>query len=515
MTSHLETLRRWRHRAAPKRSDIIRAMLVGACANVAGAGLFVGAITLLAFSAGHPSWRSIAIALIIIETIAFLRSPLRFAERMTSHHLGYAAVTTWRRWLVETVGLWPRSTWRAIAQGDVLERSLHDTDELQSLWVRGILPLMATATTMLAGDVVLFIVTKENVSPLVAVLLLQALVFAICAALFPRLAAADAHMRDARGTLVATLVSISSTAREVRLLGAERVVRERITRAQHPLAAAEARFNRLRSRCAATIIAGTLLTLGVLWWTLPPLSATGLVAAAWIALATIEQADAVPAALDSLVAVIGAGERLDALDIEQAPRTTRATTGLVSIAWSPAHTHTPVELGRRVAVIGPSGSGKTRLLERLAGLDDGPTGLFLDGHDSAGLEEQSLRRVVRYVPADPGLVRGLVRDTLGLGAPVTPELLAMARQLGLNFELDDRIEDLSRGERQRFAVVRALATSPRVLLLDEPTSGLGREDTRKVLELLAQQPVVTVIASHDHDVVAWCHDVVDVTELAV
>ena len=91
----------------------------------------------------------------------------------------------------------------------------------------------------------------------------------------------------------------------------------------------------------------------------------------------------------------------------------------------------------------------------------------------------------------------------------------MARQLGLNFELDDRIEDLSRGERQRFAVVRALATSPRVLLLDEPTSGLGREDTRKVLELLAQQPVVTVIASHDHDVVAWCHDVVDVTELAV
>jgi len=344
---------------------------------------------------------------------------------------------------------------------------------------------------------------------------LQTLVFAVCAALFPRLAAADAQMRDARGTLVATLVSISSTAREVRLLGAERIMRVRITRAQHPLAAAEEHFDRFRSRCAATIIAGTLLTLGVLWWTLPPLSATGLVAAAWIALATIEQADAVPAALDALVAVIGAGERLDALDIEQAPRTTRATAGLVNIAWSPAHTPVPMELGRRVAVIGPSGSGKTRLLERLAGLDAGPTGLFLDGHDSAELEEQSLRRVVRYVPADPGLVRGLVRDTLGLGTTVTPELLAMARRLGLNFELDDRIEDLSRGERQRFAVVRALATSPRVLLLDEPTSGLGREDTRKVLELLAEKPVVTVIASHDPDVVAWCHDVVDVAELAV
>lgn len=515
MTSHLTTLGRWRRRASPSRRAIVRATLVGVIANVAGAGLFVGAITLLTFSAGRPSWRAVAIALILIETIAFLRSPLRFAERMTSHHLGYAAVTTWRRWLVETVGRWPQSKWRTIATGDVLERSLRDTDELQSLWVRGILPLVATGVTMVAGDVCLFTVTKESSVTVSLLVLLQLLTALACAVALPRLASADAEVRRARGEFVASLVTVTSTAREVRLLGGDESLRRRLALAHGPLDLAERRVATVRSWCASVIVASTLLTLATLWWSLPPLSATGLVAAVWIALATIEQSEAVPGALDALVAVIGAGERLDSLEVAQPLRTATDTDGALRVQWSATMSPQPLRNGQRVAVVGPSGAGKTRLLERLAGLDEGPTGLFIGDHDSAAIDEQRLRSVVRYVPADPGLVRGIVRDTLAMGAPVTPELVAMARRLGLALSLDDRIEDLSRGERQRFAVVRALATSPRVLLLDEPTSGLGREDTERMLTLLAEQPVLTIVASHDPAVVAWCDEVVTVGDLAV
>ena len=490
-------------------------MLVGTAANLAGAGLFVGAIALLTFSAGHPAWRTIAISLIIIETIAFLRSPLRFAERLTSHHLGYAAVTTWRRWLVETVGLWPQSHWRTVATGDVLERSLRDTDELQSLWVRGLLPLIATAVTMLAGDGSLLLVTHGRLTAPLALVTVQLLTGLVCAALLPVLAQADAAARRARGSFVASLVAVASTAREVRLLGADDALRHRIASPQRALDVAEKRLTRLRSLCLTSIIVATLLTLAALWWSLPRLSATGLVAAVWIALATIEQADTVPAALDALVAVIGAGERLDSLVVNQPSRTRTSTTGPITVRWSLADSPVIMEEGSRVAITGPSGAGKTRLLERLASLDTGPSGLAIDGADSASIDEAQLRRVVRYVPADPGLVRGMVRDTLGLGEPVTPELIAMAERLGLSLALDDRIEDLSRGERQRFALVRALATSPRVLLLDEPTSGLGQAHTQRVLSLLADLSVITIIASHDPAVIAWCQDRVAVDALAV
>jgi ABC-type transport system involved in cytochrome bd biosynthesis fused ATPase/permease subunit len=337
----------------------------------------------------------------------------------------------------------------------------------------------------------------------------------IFAVLLPIVARADASVRRTRSDFVATVVTVATTAREVRLLNADAALRHRVGEAQTPLEAAERRLARLRSVGTSVVVASTLLTVVVLWRCVPTLSATGLVAAVWIALATMEQIDTVPAALDSLVAVIGAGERLDELAGPSRARPVTTATGEISVQWSATTPWKSLGAGQRVAVVGPSGAGKTRLLERLAGLEDGDTGLRINGHDIATIDEQLLRRVVRYVPANPGLVRGVVRDTLGLGAPVTPALLAMAHRLGLNLALDDRIDDLSRGERQRFALVRALATSPRLLLLDEPTSGLGHEDTERVLSLLSELPVVTIVASHDPDVVAWCHEVVAVDDLAV
>jgi putative ABC transport system ATP-binding protein len=76
--------------------------------------------------------------------------------------------------------------------------------------------------------------------------------------------------------------------------------------------------------------------------------------------------------------------------------------------------------------------------------------------------------------------------------------------LGVTSDETTRFDELSRGERQRVAIVRALVTSPRIVLADEPTSGLGAEETDKVLALLASVDATLVVATHDERVVQWC-----------
>ena len=72
-------------------------------------------------------------------------------------------------------------------------------------------------------------------------------------------------------------------------------------------------------------------------------------------------------------------------------------------------------------------------------------------------------------------------------------------------------EDLSRGEKQRVAVVRSMVTAPNIIVLDEPTSGLGDAETHQVLELLSSTSATVIVATHDPLVMQWCDDVYELS----
>ncbi|ABA58304.1 ABC transporter, ATPase subunit [Nitrosococcus oceani ATCC 19707] len=150
--------------------------------------------------------------------------------------------------------------------------------------------------------------------------------------------------------------------------------------------------------------------------------------------------------------------------------------GLSSVSFSLAD-------GECMAVQGPSGAGKSLLLRALADLDPREGEISLDGKSWDSIPAPQWRRQVVYLPSEPGWWGDYVIDHFPDWEAVNPWLEA----LNLPRVVKNRtVERLSTGERQRLALVRALALEPRVLLLDEPTSGLDNNTTCAVERVLRE-----------------------------
>jgi phosphate-transporting ATPase len=135
-----------------------------------------------------------------------------------------------------------------------------------------------------------------------------------------------------------------------------------------------------------------------------------------------------------------------------------------------------------VAVRGPSGAGKTLLLRAIADLDPNEGLVCLDGHDRSTIAGPEWRRMVGYIPAEPGWWA----DTVGEHFSEWTAALPFVRDLGFPEEVKAwPIIRLSTGERLRLALIRALTVQPKVLLLDEPTAALDPASVRAVEALIA------------------------------
>lgn len=167
--------------------------------------------------------------------------------------------------------------------------------------------------------------------------------------------------------------------------------------------------------------------------------------------------------------------------------------------------------GERAVLVGKSGSGKTTLLRILAGLESlgpGQGQLFLGAQEITQLptEKRNVGLVFQEGALFPSLdVLGNVifgLKTHGVTSSAAQALgLEWLERVGLKSKAHSAVAQLSGGEAQRVAFVRALIWKPRFLLLDEPFSALDselREVLRsELLELHRLWPVPLLLVSHD------------------
>lgn len=154
--------------------------------------------------------------------------------------------------------------------------------------------------------------------------------------------------------------------------------------------------------------------------------------------------------------------------------------------------------GECVAITGPSGAGKSLFLRMVADLDPNQGEVFLEGVERRALPAPAWRRKVVYNAAEPGWWHERVADhfpgtELEAARAMAPRL-ALAPAL-----LDAPVLQLSTGERQRMALIRALALASPVLLLDEATGALDEDSTLLVEAVLRERlaaGVTIVMVTH-------------------
>jgi len=155
--------------------------------------------------------------------------------------------------------------------------------------------------------------------------------------------------------------------------------------------------------------------------------------------------------------------------------------------------------GECIAVQGPCGAGKTLLLRAIADLDPNEGLVCLDGRDRSIIAGPEWRRLVGYVPAEPGWWADTVVEHFDEWMAALP----LIRDLGFPEEAKAwPIGRLSTGERLRLALVRALMVQPKVLLLDEPTAALDPVSVAAVESLIAtrvQAGLAVLWVTHDSE----------------
>lgn len=169
--------------------------------------------------------------------------------------------------------------------------------------------------------------------------------------------------------------------------------------------------------------------------------------------------------------------------------------------------------GEVVVIIGPSGSGKSTFL-RCLNLLEMPTGgqIFFDGKDitakdvdinkireNMGMVFQNFnlfknKTVLENIILAPMLVKKVGREE------AIEKAKKLLERVGLMDKMDAYPTQLSGGQSQRIAIVRALAMDPEVMLFDEPTSALDPEMVGEVLSVmkdLANEGMTMVVVTHE------------------
>ena len=471
-----------------------------------------------------------------IRAFAILRTLARYGERLVNHRATFSLLARLRVHFFERALALPAQRLARYRSGDLLNRALADVDALDNALLRVLVPTVSVA--LVSAGSVAFVAYH---SPLLALILAGGLLFGgivlpLIAALLGRRPGEDVSRQ--RSGLRTRLVEALEGLPEIRSYGAGSLVAGQLREA---LGNSQREESRSKTLDALTSAGGSLATsattFAVLFAALAlfadgALTAPLAVMACLLAIAALEQTEALPTAYRALGHTRAAARRLaeifddpareEKASYDSETQLSAGSPGITVDDLTFAHSERQSALenlslkvspGTMTAITGPSGSGKTTLLSLLAvELEPSSGRILYDGVDLREIPEKELRERTTYVGQDEHIFDATLRGNLQIAAPEADDarLLDALRpaqlsefveklEYGLDTPVGEHGRAISGGQRKRLAAARALLREPDLLLLDEPTGSLDRDTARRMMrEIRAALPRSTIlVATHD------------------
>ena len=168
-----------------------------------------------------------------------------------------------------------------------------------------------------------------------------------------------------------------------------------------------------------------------------------------------------------------------------------------------------IKEGEKIAIIGASGSGKTTITKLLLNVFSKYQGLItLNGIDIKDIKKEDVDKIFSIVTQVPLAINGTIKDNVDISNSISGEkvceLLKIVKlyndveqfPLKINTYIGENGQNISGGQKQRLAIARALATSPKVLILDEATSNLDPITEKEIFVNLKKLNITLVVVTH-------------------
>ena len=532
----------WLRRAGVTRTQLVISGAIALVSSLMGFGLIVGSGVLLARAAGVRSLASLAGLLIVIELVAFLRSPMRFEERIAGHRRAVYATAQLRLWLFDLIAQRIPGSLSMVASGQLLDSAIEDLETLEGLYVSTITPLLAGLSSILIA-----VIATVILDPLIGLVNLGAamVLSAIIASLFKPLSAAAREEKRARSAASSAVADLFGGLVELTMAGRQDETIRTIEHRERQ----RSQTNKRTSSLVATVTATTGVVIAAVMGLVIRIAASshhltgvGKVAVVLLVLAGLEGLLAALPAMSSLASVSVASQRLSLIsDAPVAP--TIASSGA---AWPEAQASIDVSqlsVGAGeddviqgatfripphalTLITGPSGAGKSTLVSCIMGLITPSSGtISIAGTDLSQVPLAIRWQHISLVDQHPLLFGTTLGEALRVAnADASDEDLFRVLQLvglgecadarGLAMPTGEGGAAFSGGELRRIAIARSLVRNPDILMLDEPTVGLDPSQSRDLLSMVKEvsQHMTVIMISHDTDLttdadaVLWLDD---------
>ncbi len=485
---------------------------------------------------------------VVVLVIYVFRSVCLYIQLSLLAFVGHRLVADLRRQIFRHVQRWSLDRFLRWHSGEVISRTIQDTQLVEARLLNGLVDLITTALTLVGIIIMVFLINWR----LALLTFITLPLFFIAARAFGReVQRVSTHAQQQVASLTSLIKESIVGARIIRAFVQEPREEQRFGRENERTFEANYRIRRLIAFEVSLVSLLTALALVFVLWAgaqyvarhqMTPgslLAFLGYLALAMDPAMGITRLYA--EARQAMAGLIRVNELLDVPEtVVEAPDAAALPTLRgrvrfrgVSLAYEPGRwalreIDLDVSPGEHIAIVGPSGAGKSSLVNLIPRFYDPTAGSAeIDGHDLRRVKIASLRRQVGLVPQETILFAGTVADNIAYGRPEASrrEVEEVARVAGAHTfiaalpggydtVLGEGGMQLSGGQRQRLALARAVLNDPAIYILDEATSALDSESEEAIQDAMARltEGRTTFIVAHRLSTVRSAHRIVVMLE---